>query len=841
MLRNKICRLPITFLVLYALLFLVVRSGSQGKSYPYELHEIVQFGAPQALDFTLLDLENDGVDELLVLYRETHIRCSLQLSRNIDRQVLGQRNYINEELTAAGLFFRNGLGEPRICVITKQNNTNYVEVLDSRLTLRGKWMLISGVDRNGSGAWDGNVRPALMRDFNNDGYVDFLGIIESNFDYKPRGLLAFDFKNQRLLWKFYTGATITSVLAEDVDKDGHLEIIFGCGAPGNHSSVNGTDDSHSYLVVLTHQGERIDQYETGGLFSSCTPKAGDIHGGNRLKIVSLYQSRNPEETKVGSVSIRDALSLSIEREYLGLISPMSLMLSDLDFNHRQEIIIATDLPNELMVLSDSLHLLRRYALPFRPQNIRIASLENAEKLEIIISDAVANRTLVLDHRLKPIAEVHDGGKIDVFNQGLGKSRLLMILSPNKGIYLYHLQKLALVRNPSNYKFGLAFLFGVLLLASVLLLHKKLSAATLKETELALLMKYLPIGIFWADSHNTIKACNPAAASLCFTNADSSEIPAPPALQPSSLMKLIHQYIVNSANQSVYASDEPLRQKIKIDEKEMSLFMLPVYDKGKRKGQWIVMEDLSALAHSQKAVLWAALAQRLAHEIKNPLCTVLLTLQRLQMAYQEDGVANVKKYDAYSNSIIEDVERLRKVTDGFMKFTQLQPLQFTMVTVSDFVANIEQRLLEWLPEKITFKIESEPNLPMIRVDIDQIYRLFYNVIDNAVKAMQGKGRILFHVSLLQRIENETIAVTRDYILFEISDTGSGMSQDQMEQVFEAYRSFRTGGTGLGLNICRTIVTDHGGRISLQSREGVGTTVRIEIPAMDGINLGKENHG
>ena len=245
-------------------------------------------------------------------------------------------------------------------------------------------------------------------------------------------------------------------------------------------------------------------------------------------------------------------------------------------------------------------------------------------------------------------------------------------------------------------------------------------------------------------------------------------------------------------------------------------------------------DLSEKSRSQKALLWSGLAQKLAHEIKNPLSTVLLTLQRLQMAYQEDKVTHMEKYDKYSQSALEEVERLRKVTDGFMKFTRIKPPEFKIKSVVDVINKIENRTREWLPDKVRFKVDMEENLGDIRIDQDQIQTLFYNLFDNAVKAMGGKGRLSLRVSLAEWIAPMKKEGKTDRILFEVSDTGCGISEDQVDALFEPYVSLREKGTGLGLTICKRIVEDHEGTVTIKSKTNSGTTVIVELPVINNRN-------
>jgi signal transduction histidine kinase len=242
---------------------------------------------------------------------------------------------------------------------------------------------------------------------------------------------------------------------------------------------------------------------------------------------------------------------------------------------------------------------------------------------------------------------------------------------------------------------------------------------------------------------------------------------------------------------------------------------------------VTMEDASASVELRRALDWAALAQHMAHEIKNPLHTVLLTLQRLQMAYHESHPHATKTLDRYVDSAIEEIERLRDIADGFLRFTSLKPPRLSVIAAQELVSVVERQVRQWLPATVSLVVECEEGLPQVRVDLEAMQRLFFNLFDNAVRAMQGEGRLFLRASLTHWL---TLGepVRQEFVSFEVSDTGCGIPEELLGRVFDPYVSGRSGGSGLGLSICRHIVKEHGGRIALQSKVGVGTTVRVELP-------------
>lgn len=252
--------------------------------------------------------------------------------------------------------------------------------------------------------------------------------------------------------------------------------------------------------------------------------------------------------------------------------------------------------------------------------------------------------------------------------------------------------------------------------------------------------------------------------------------------------------------------------------------------GSRQAQasLVTMEDASASVELRRALDWAALAQHMAHEIKNPLYTVLLTLQRLQMAYRELQPRVAKSLDHCVDSAIEEIEKLRQMADGFLRFASLKPPRLSVMEARELVSAVERQVRQWLPSTVVLVVECEEGLPKVRVDLEAIQRLFFNLSDNAVRAMEGKGRLFLRAGVVHWL-NLAEPVRQQYVAIEVSDTGCGIPDELLGRVFDPYVTGRSGGSGLGLSICRHIIKEHGGRITLQSKVGVGTTVRVELPA------------
>ena len=211
-----------------------------------------------------------------------------------------------------------------------------------------------------------------------------------------------------------------------------------------------------------------------------------------------------------------------------------------------------------------------------------------------------------------------------------------------------------------------------------------------------------------------------------------------------------------------------------------------------------------------------MAQKLAHEIKTPLSSVMLAAQQLQNMSESPKSAEYLKY------IIDQVYRLRNTTDAFMKFAHLSPPNLQPTNINQILENCLQELAAIIPTTIQIKTEFQSDLPNIFVDQDEIIIAFKNIFENALHAMKDQGILTINTRLVQLLQTGQEGVT-----IEISDTGCGIPTDELDKIFEPFFSHSESGTGLGLTLVKKIINEHQGEIEIRSNMGIGTTVIITL--------------
>ncbi len=255
-------------------------------------------------------------------------------------------------------------------------------------------------------------------------------------------------------------------------------------------------------------------------------------------------------------------------------------------------------------------------------------------------------------------------------------------------------------------------------------------------------------------------------------------------------------------------------------------------KGPRRGVVLVIEDLSELLAAQRAAAWSEVARRMAHEIKNPLTPIQLSAERIAKSYgraSANGGSNgsdEKRVAAVitecTETITREVAGLKAMVDEFSRFARLPATRLELANLNDVVTQAvglyEERL-----DGVSLTVQRGSDLPAAMLDVEQIKRVFVNLIDNALEA-------LVPVTGVKQITIVTSHdVERSLLRAEVSDTGRGIEPGDFRRLFEPYFSRSDSGTGLGLAIVQRIILEHGGHIRAEKNHPRGAKFVIELPA------------
>jgi hypothetical protein len=243
----------------------------------------------------------------------------------------------------------------------------------------------------------------------------------------------------------------------------------------------------------------------------------------------------------------------------------------------------------------------------------------------------------------------------------------------------------------------------------------------------------------------------------------------------------------------------------------------------KPGTVLVVEDTTELLRAQRQLAWKEVAQRVAHEIKNPLTPIALSAERISRHLdraQPDSPAVIRKC---SEVILGCVSTLRMLVDQFSSLAEFPAPQPRACDLNQ-VAEEALALFAGRLDGITVECKLTPDLPLVLADPEAIRRALANLIDNAAEAMQGSLLRVLGVESSLSEDGESVEVV-------VSDTGHGLTDEIRERLFLPFNSTKQRGTGLGLSIAAKIVQEHGGSLRAEANSPKGARFLMRLPLME----------
>lgn len=229
-----------------------------------------------------------------------------------------------------------------------------------------------------------------------------------------------------------------------------------------------------------------------------------------------------------------------------------------------------------------------------------------------------------------------------------------------------------------------------------------------------------------------------------------------------------------------------------------------------------------ILQTEKVAAWQEIAQRLAHEIKNPLTPIKLSAERLVRKHSNGAEDFDAVFVSSMRSILTEVDALSNMLSEFSNFTRLPEPHIEQLYLAELVDDVAATYADYSKTELEYD-DVAPDL-VVEADRSQIKQVFANLFKNAIEAMPDGGKVTVRADVVTKGNSR-------YCRIQVCDTGPGIATEHHSQVFHPYFTTKRSGTGLGLSIVERIVVDHGGQMWFETEMGVGTTFFIDIPGKE----------
>lgn len=354
--------------------------------------------------------------------------------------------------------------------------------------------------------------------------------------------------------------------------------------------------------------------------------------------------------------------------------------------------------------------------------------------------------------------------------------------------------------------------------------RELSAANLaieaRRKELETILETIPSGVVTLDAARRIVLGNRAFAELIRLENQQNLAGVPlDSLLPPEFTEELTRLERRARRMGAASTELELRTPRGAVSLSVTLAVLDPHN-GQSRGSILALEDVSDVLYAQRQAAWKEVAQRVAHEIRNPLTPITLSAERIRRHVERGAPESPGVIRKCCDVILGSVESMRTLVS---QFAALAEFPAAHPQPSDLNAIVESALLlfEGRMQGIRVEPHLDPGLPTVMADPEALRRALANLIDNAAEAM--------HDSLLRVLSIETSAGERPGVAeIVVADTGPGITDDMRERLFLPWFSTRHRGTGLGLSIVAKIVQDHGGAIRVENNLPAGARFIIELP-------------
>ena len=790
------------------------------------------------------DLNGDGREEMLRVYRPAANANRPDLEALVlegaDGGVIEQVNF-NGRVLAPLLVDTDGDRMPEILVPVVRADSLFISVVDARGRKRESVFLTNGAPRReaeGSIPWDPDVLMAHVVDANKDGTRDLVTVISTGYARAPRGVFVHDLATGRELGRLLVGSgIIQSVLLDSTDANGAAQLLLVAAATKNGAHAGGFDDSRAYLhvVSLTPTPVISHTHDFGGAFTVAVHYA-DLDADGRREILATSWGHWIDGERARLEVIETARwSVRQRRELPGRIS--SVAIAQLDRTPAPKIVVARA-DGEMMVFNGALETtLHRASIRATGFSISANADVDGDGMDELLASGgagvnsvevlgpdLARRASVSVDSLVPAARLQlsvsvrpEGSATPLLALRTSSALTAYRLAPNRWYLLHRFWRPALAT--------IALLLTPWLGLTLLSLRRRVERLRTTQTRA---LDATPFGIMSIDGSGDVEWMNATLRSWLGGGATSSArspVSAATTLAPIESLRRFCEMLGRA---------EPRRQSAE------GLSMLPTapravvfeaepMDGGRGGTAWLVQvkdaTELGALTDSRTSAL---LAQRVAHDIRNPLTSMLLTVQQLRRAYRERVPEAAEALDPLTFRIEERISQLRTMTSTFMKLTDADEATRERVQLNEFLDDAVRSLRNNVPPDIELRAALAPQTAILALDRDQMESLMQNLVTNAVNAMPDGGVLTIAGRVVRGIRLEHDEIARDYAQLEIMDTGVGMPPAVRARAFEPGYSTSALGTGVGLAIVKRILHAHDGHIDLESEVGVGTVVTIYLP-------------
>ena len=777
------------------------------------------------------DFDQDGISEKVSIFRKNDRGMSILELTNSSLTIVQDFNFsIETPLKYESILFAdidNDLKDD-LFVFYPNRDSVFLDIIEYKEEFpRHKYFITSKPDSVTRELWDVDIYPIGLKNINNEKHIYFY--ILGQYCHYPRNVYDYNISKRRIENVFVTNAWFLQAFFFDITNDGTDELIISTYAAGNISDDKKFSDQNAYLFILDLNlkliFDPIVSYRSaaGILINKVTYDFNNYIIFTKMRSTSTFQSNINLLDKYGKIINSNTI---YGKSYFSIISNQ--------LNKKKSILFFL-LDNTIYRLNNNLVPIKKTLLPKQMGLLKIISF-NDDFDNVVLTMAIKQpyELIAYSKDLKKIGELKATNQIKRSDFRYTITEKLVGQEKNTKYFHFNGFKknflLSIKENPHH-----RFLYLYFLLTFFIIFLLVIGTHQIGK-RISLYLNYFIHSL--RDSSTGILVVN-GLGKIIYKNFRLHEILSVGNINDKNTdyKTLLSPYkelidIIDSA----IKNDKKITQKFTIPKGDEiingEIRVIPFVSFFRMTYAYTIeISDFSKMLLSDRMKSWSSTAQKIAHDIKTPLSTIQLNLKAIQRRMEKEDVPNQEKYNEDISRIRDELERIKTLSKNFLKFANLDKPDYKKVNIKELIKNSFKQFDNYTNENIHIEFDFDEDAKYVKADPNQLEQLFHILIENSIDSMKGKGTIKVSCTLIHDLENTNIK----WVEIEFSDNGCGISEENLSKVFEPYFTTKVDGTGFGLALAHKIIKDHNGKINIYSKENIGTTIRILLPATDNNKL------
>ena len=768
-------------------------------------------------DYFFKDLNHDGLAEFFEIENDPRKKnYNIKIYRYVHRKpvLLNQFNFISKLCQKELAFYDlNKDGWDELFVFTNDESYLYLTVIDLQSKhpyMVGRQKMVAAPIPNPYSYWDvERLNPAFL-DVDDDHFPELIFTVHSGLSLSPRGIYVFDLKQRKIVREFSYHAGPATLALQDVDQDGHSEILLATYATANWPDSALYSDRTCWLFALDRHLRPVTAPKSfGEPFSSIIIVPLNTTNGAKQFIYLNSRSKGPQLLGFDQLRLKSVITLPNEADYF---------IGRKDAGNGYWVYLFYRTLNRVDTYNADLQRIRSYALKEEGNITYVRLFHSCGTKEALFFVSSLNSLRIYDLNFKLLA------RLPLKNQFVSHISFLeengpawpeFGLTTNEYFQRFKVaDNLYYVSWPILVFFSFVTLFGLLFIS-----HLGINHLRMYITYLFFSLRQSDNAIILLNGNGKIISHNKKVEE--WFNLDFS-LKKP---HYKSLLKGRHQ-IVEAIDQAM-SKTKPIKRNLRFEGDKIRFYgeisVTPFFSYFKYAHAYLVeLRDSTEQILMERQKNWQQSVRSLVHDLKNPLAGLQLKVQTLYLKLQRRYPDAARELTHELETAYSEIKRIRRISQDFLKFTQLEQIDFQKIKLEPFLKHVMAQFDAFRSERLHLALHIDQNIPSdVNWDARQIELLLNIFVRNAIDALQGRGEI--HVT----VAKTTIGTAIDAISFFISDNGPGIAADIKDKIFDPFFTTKKEGSGLGLAFANRIVLQHKGEIIL-SECSDGACFLIKLP-------------